>query len=73
MSGLCRRVSPNRKESNVSLAKIFPHPYKSKKEKFTIEELSESMLDGHDYERGSVETAQAAADNVAKAFGRLMK
>lgn len=30
------------------------------------------QLDGDDYERGAVESAQATADNVAQAFGRLV-
>lgn len=38
----------------------------------TVKEYVEKNLDGTDYERGSVETAQAQANNVSEAFARLI-
>lgn len=40
---------------------------------FTLAEFLERELDGSDYERGSVETAQATANKVAEAFSRLVQ
>ena len=38
-----------------------------------LREAISDALSGEDYERGTLETAQAAADNAAEALGRLME
>lgn len=38
-----------------------------------VEKAVYYSLDGHDYDRGSVETAAATAENTLRAFSKLMQ
>ncbi len=56
----------------VSKNRLFERDQYSDKE-FTAAELIETELDGSCYDRGSLETAQAQAENCSKAMGRLVQ
>lgn len=55
----------------MGVDRTFRRPYSEMN--YTIEELVEECLEGSDHERGAVEEAQAEAENVKKAFGRLLR
>ena len=49
----------------------FKKPYSTSE--YDLKSFIESELDGNDYERGSVESAMAQANNVTEAFSRLIE
>ena len=46
--------------------------YHEDRKYFNVEHMAREQLDGEDYDRGSVETAAATADNNSCAIGRLL-
>ncbi len=52
--------------------KIKPKYYPNAEEEIEISKYIEVMLDGTDYDRGSIETIEATGENCSKAIGKLI-